>query len=543
MGKVLDIPSVQQLAGELDVLIRSRAPMISLATPEEGRCLRLLGEVSARTHHAGKPVFTWSRIGGLVQTREEGGRELAQPRRVDGTQTLGELLAHLEGRVREQGEVFTGLYLLLDAALSLAELFGDERAVVVRLLRELGEALKGTKATLIFVDPAFPEIQSLANVVARVALPRPDADEVRALVGLQLARLGQNPALAISDEPEVRERLVEAMLGLTEAQLENLLARVTIHRRGIDAGAVRLAFEGKQELVRQIPALKLTAPEPLTSFGGYPELTAYLEGIKVALSPAARAYGVPMPKGALLVGIPGTGKTHFAKVASWVLAQNLWTFYIGELLGSGGSLVGSAEIAIDQTIGLVSTAGGLLLLDEYEKMFGGAGASAASDGGVMQRVSARFLGWLAEQRTNFVIATANRVDQLDPEQIRTGRFNAVLFLDLPDLAGREDILRVHVHKRGQDPAGLALAEVAAAADAFNGAELEALVEGALLDSFRDGSGRLATEHLIGRVPTVRPIAKVKPQQIERLRQWAEDTGLLVRPSRPVGGSPLGALEV
>lgn len=544
MASALDTRSVQSIADQIDVLVRSRTPLISVATTEEGRCLRIIQDVAGREKHAHKPLFVWSRVAGLFQTAGPGVG--VAPRAVAGDLqpaqvVIDSIRACATAVPGGDASDPQGIFVLLDFAQSLAETFGDEKAILLRSLRELAREAKESRVTVFFVDPQFPEVESLRDDLTRIELPRPDEDEVRAIVGMQLAGLPDDPRLTAGAQDDTDERLIEAFRGLTEAQIESSLARCIITCRGINEDAVRVAFAAKRDLVRSIPSLELTAPEPVDSFGGYPHIIAYLHDVKLAMSPEARAFGVLPPRGLLLIGPPGNGKTFIARVASFILAQNLWTFSIGELLGAGGSLIGSAELAMKELLGIVSTAGGILLVDEYEKATGGLASSAQTDGGTMARVLARFLTFMAQQRSNFIIATANDVRTLRPEQTREGRFSRVIFVDTPKEADRVAILRVHLAKRGQDPARADLAEVAGLTERFSGAELEAVVEGAHYDCFKDGTRVVTTDHLARRAGTINPIAVVQAEQVDEVRRWAENTGLLlpetppaVRPSVPVG---------
>jgi len=500
------------LVHELDILIRARYPLIAVNTFEEGRFRRLMMAVAQLDRHRAKGLFVWSRIHGLHQVAGPG-YSLGE-RAILGTEDPLSVLEHIADAER-------GLYLLCDFAPYLAP-FGQEEPQLVRRLRELSWSVKTRPVTVLLVGPNFPEIPALEKEVKRVELPLPDEQEVVALLDIELGRLADHPDINVATDVRTREQLVQALLGLTETEIENALAKAAIAYRGIGPEVLPLILEEKRSVIRQSGALTYSHPEPADHLGGYTNLRRLLHEAAVTFTPAARAYGVEPMKGVLLVGLPGTGKDLTKKIAASILGRPLLDLDFGAVMGEGGGVIGSAATSIKRALAIATTLKGILGISEFEKAVGGLQSSARSDAGETARTIAHLLNWMQEQQDVFVIGTANDVRQLAPEQLRQGRFSQIVFVDLPTPEDRADIFRVHIARRGRDPRSFDLEELAQASDGFSGAEIEAAVKGGMLDTFMDGARELATADILRRVRAIRPTSEVKREEIEELRRWARD---------------------
>ncbi|MCC7368800.1 MAG: AAA family ATPase [Chloroflexi bacterium] len=509
---MIDTSSLAALVGELDVLIRARYPLLAVATFEELRFRRLMLAVARLERHAAKGLFWWSRPAGLRQVAGPGLGPCERP--IPGTDDPLSVLEHVEQAER-------GLYVLADFGPYLAP-FGQAEPLLVRRLRELAWAIKARPVTVLFVGPSFPELAELEKEVKIVDLVLPDEREVAGILDLQLARLADHPDVRLAVDARTREQLAQALLGLTETEIENALAKAAIARRGIGPEAVPLILDEKRAVIRRSGALAYSHPEPADHLGGYANLRLLLQQAAVTFTPAARAYGVEPAKGVLLVGLPGCGKDLAKKIAAGIFGRPLLDLDMGAVMGEGGGVIGSAATSIRRALAIATTLKAVLGLSEFEKGVGGLQSSARSDAGETARTIGTLLNWMQEQADVFVFATANDVRQLAPEQIRQGRFSHVVFVDLPTPEDRVDIFRVHLARRGREPGAFDLEALAGAADGFSGAEIEAAVKGALVDAFMDGGRDLVTADVLARVRAIRPTSEVKREEIEELRRWARE---------------------
>ena len=510
-----DTSGLAALVRELDILIRARYPLIAVSTFEELRFRRLIGAVAQLDRHKAKGLYWWSRTEGLRQAA--GPRVGPNDRPVPDTEDPFSVLEHIAAA--EQG-----LYVLCDYGAYLAP-FGSEEPQLVRRLRELAWTIKARPVTVLFVGPTFPDLPGLEKEVKRIDLPLPDEAEVGHLLRLQLERLADSAGalgVTLAVDQRTEEQLVQGLLGLTETEIENAVAKAAIAHRGIGPASLPLILEEKRAVIRQSGALTYSHPEPADHLGGYANLRQLLHEAAITFTPAARAYGVEPSKGLLLVGLPGTGKDLVKRIASSILGRPLLDLDFGSVMGEGGGVIGSGAMSIKRALGIATTLKGILGLSEFEKAVGGLQSSNSTDGGETARTIALLLNWMAEQQDVFVVATANDVRQLAPEQLRQGRFGQIVFVDLPSPADRADIFRVHLAKRARDPQSFDLEQLAEAADGFSGAEIEAAVKGGLLDAFMDGSRELAAADVLRRVRSIRPTSEVKREEIEELRRWARE---------------------
>lgn len=504
--------ALDALVRELDILIRARYPLVAVSTFEELRFRRLMLAVAHLDRHRAKGLFWWSRTQGLSQI---GGPGVGvSERTIPDTEDPFSILDHIAQAER-------GLYVLADYAPYLMP-FAQEEPQLVRRLRELAWAIKSRPVTVFLVAASLPEILSLDKEIKVVDLPLPEEREVAKLLDVELERLADNPDVRLQVDERVREQLVQALLGLTEAEIENALAKAAITHRGIGAAAIPLILDEKRDVIRQSGALTYSHPESANHLGGYANLRKLLQEAAITFTPAARSYGVEPMKGILLVGLPGTGKDLTKRIASSILGRPLLDLDMGAVMGEGGGVIGSAAMSIKRALAIATTLKGILGISEFEKGVGGLQSSARADGGETARTIGHLLNWMQEQQDVFVIATANDVRQLAPEQIRQGRFSQVVFVDLPTTQDRAEIFTVHLAKRDRDPYSFDLDELAQVSEGFSGAEIEAAVKGALLDSFMDGMRELTTADVVKRVRSIRPTSEVKREEIEELRKWARE---------------------
>jgi hypothetical protein len=501
---------LDELVRELDILIRARYPLIAVNTFEENRFCHLMTVVTTLERHHPKGLFLWSRTQGLRQVAGSG----LGPRdkNIPDTDDPLSVLDHIATADR-------GLFVLCDYVPYLAP-FGQEEPLLVRRLRELAWAIKTKPVTVLMAGPSFPSIPE--KEVKVIDLPLPDEREVTGLLDLELARLAENPDVNLAVDARAHEQLVQALLGLTESEIENALAKAAITHRGIGPESLPLILDEKRDVIRQSGALTYSHPEPADHLGGYANLRRLLQEAAVTFTPAARAFGVEPMKGILLVGLPGTGKDLTKKIASSILGRPLLDLDFGAVMGEGGGVIGSAAMSIKRALAIATTLKGILGLSEFEKGVSGLQSSARSDAGETARTIAHLLNWMQEQQDVFVIGTANDVRQLAPEQIRQGRFGQVVFVDLPTPEDRADIFRVHLRKRERDPKAFDLEQLAEASDGFAGAEIEGAVKGAVLDAFMDETREVATADVLQRVRSIRPTSEVKREEIEELRRWARE---------------------
>lgn len=494
---------------EIDVLVAARYPIIALLTHEEQRALKVLAEIAAERD---KDLVTWSITSGIcrVYADEEQplDRELRDPH-------MGlEFIDRYEGGNRGCIFVFKDFHRYLDDP------------IIVRKLRDLHVDLKSQYKTVVLLAPTFDVPIDLQKTVTIIDMPLPSEEELVQVIDM-LIQAFQQKGIPIDISDSEKNAAVKAGLGLTIDEFENVISKsVVMH------GEVRvdvIAAE-KEQIIRKSGVLEFYKDiRDISELGGLAELKKWGFLRKKAFTKEAERFGLRPPKGVLLTGVPGTGKSLTAKVLAKVLGMPLLRFDVSRIFGQ---YVGESEQHMAQALKIAdATAPVILWFDELDKMFAGSTSSGAVeiDSGVTMRVLGQFLTWLQEHRRPvFVIATANDPLRLPPELMRSGRFDEIFFVDLPTKHEREEIFSIHINKVGRDPTKFDIPKLAAESPEFSGAEIEQVVHSALYQAFFEGE-ELTTEHIAEEIRKTTPLARRRRHEIERLRRWAKEN------ARPASG--------
>lgn len=491
-------------AAELELLVRARYPLIHIVTSEELRAQELIAALAERR---GKKVYEWSSSTGLVP----GGTNLQSKK--SHAATTRDPMAALDV-ILEQVE--PALFVFKD----LHPFLNRQHPQVVRRLKDIALNLKHSLKTVILVGAVLEVPPELEKELTVLPLPLPGPDELGDLLDRIVRDVSELKQVVVALDAAGRERLLRAALGLTLGEAENVFAKIIVADGRLSGDDVQAVFAEKQQIVRKSGLLEYYASnEDFSQVGGLDVLKDWLTKRSSAFTPEARAFGLPAPRGVLLLGVQGCGKSLSAKAVGTLWQVPLLRFDMGRMFSG---LVGSSEENMRRAIAVAeSVAPAVLWVDEVDKAFAGATGPAAGDGGTSARVFGTFLTWLSEKRSPvFVVATANDISHLPPELLRKGRLDEIFFVDLPSSPERIQILRVHLAKHGRRPDLYDLATLAFNAEDFSGAELEEAINSALYEAFHEGVD-ITTEHIRTAIQSTVPLAKTMHEQIRRLRQWAE----------------------
>jgi SpoVK/Ycf46/Vps4 family AAA+-type ATPase len=384
------------------------------------------------------------------------------------------------------------------------------------------------KKHVVLLSPQEDVPKDLETDIAVVDFELPDRECLDGVVQDCLNVYPKADALTVNSDTTLRSRLVEAGLGLSRSEFENVLARSLARCKDLDLEVVN---EEKEAIIRRNGILEFYRPKETTDdIGGLGDLVSWLSKRGSAFGKKAREYGLPAPKGVLIVGIPGTGKSLTAKAVGNLWKLPLLRLDMGKVFGS---LVGESEANIRKVIQTAeAVAPCVMWIDEMEKALSGTGSSGDTDSGVTARVFGSVLTWLSEKESPvFVVATANDISSLPPELLRKGRLDEIFFVDLPDSAVRDEIFRIHLAKKGRDVDRFNVSELASASDGFSGAEIEQAVISALYDSFDDEERELTTADILKSIKETVPLSTTMRTNIEAMRDWAKNRARMAQASR------------
>lgn len=485
---------------ELEVALRARVPLIALVTPEEARAEERLLIPLAQAWRAGR-LFTWTTTRGYRYLGEGGGQseDLAAP---DPLTALDVVAAYEE----------PALFVLKDFHHYL------DNSTLQRKLRDLAVDLGAQGKHILFLSPRFHAPDDLEKEILSLDYPPPGLDELSELLASLETDLGPESS-TVRLSPEGRERLLKAALGLTLLEAESVIAKALVRDGALTDEGVDLVLAEKKQIVRRSGILEFyETAEALEDVGGLIALKSWLRRRHQAFSEDAREYGLPTPKGILLLGVQGCGKSLVAKAISREWRMPLLRLDMGRVFGK---YVGESEAAIRrvaQTAEAVAPA--ILWIDEIEKGFAGS-SSDAHDTGVSARVLGSFLTWMQEkEKPVFIFATANQIRHLPPELLRKGRFDELFFVDLPGAEERVEIFSVHLRKRRRSPERFDLPALAAKTENFTGAEIEQVVNEALYTAYAEDRRELAEPDLLAAAEEIIPIAVTMRESITAMRNWA-----------------------
>ncbi len=489
-----------RFVSDLDTLIRARYPLIYLVSWEEQRLDAILMDV-AQNH--GKALLTWSVTRGL---RRMGSRTVTMS---DSSRDPVEALASI-GKLTEPS-----LVVLKDFHPYL------ESAPVVRALRELAQDLKSTFTTVILLSPVLSIPTELEKEVSVLDVPLPGFRDLFQLLKEIITVVRQGNKARVDLTREQAEQLIKAAQGLTLSEAENAFAKAIANDGVLNQDDIRLVLDEKRQVIRKSGLLEfIGVEEGLGDVGGLDELKAWLTGRSGAFSEPARKFGLPAPKGLLLLGVQGCGKSLTAKAIASQWALPLLRLDLGRIFSS---LIGSSEENLRRAIRVAeSVSPTVLWIDEIEKGLAGSAGSAVTDSGVSARVFGALLTWLQEKTAPvFVVATANRIEALPPELLRKGRFDEIFFIDLPSAAERREVFRIHLDKRKREPERFDLDALSTAAEGYSGAEIEQAVIAGLYHAFAAGTELTQTQVMLALEETF-PLSATMSEEIARLRDWSRN---------------------
>jgi SpoVK/Ycf46/Vps4 family AAA+-type ATPase len=490
-----EVSQRQQILQDLRRFVLARASIVYIQSDEEDRVEGLLKELSVQFQPRPR-FFIWHPFQGLSDETEKI-ENTANP--VDA---MDKVIQRAEGTIY----LFEGLLPSLKTDL-----------LVARKLKDVHRALRNRYSTLFIVAPSLVVPEELQRDMTIYPLPMPDAGEIEAILAGAIAGSANAAKITETLPPDLKERVVKAAVGLSLDQAARAFRASLIGRTTADASMINAVLREKEQLIRKAGILNFVTNIPtLDEIGGLENLKSWLTKRNLVLTDKGKAFGLQIPKGVLITGVSGCGKSLCAKVFASFWGIPLLHLDMARLYdGSVGEPEKALQVALQTAEAVAPT---VMWIDEIE-----AGISVQSQkagGGTQSRVFASFLTWLQEKKGFvFIAATANVIELLPPEVLRKGRFDQIFFVTLPNAQERKAILSIHLKKNNVDLSHLNLDMLVKITEGFNGAEIEQAVSGAMVEAFN--SNRAINEQdIVIAVGSIVPLSTTMREEIGRMERWA-----------------------
>jgi AAA+ superfamily predicted ATPase len=480
-------------AEEIRKHIISKYSLINVVTFEDFRCGKTLAELCKVGFKTPLEFFSWSSTEGLVQN----------DKKIDNT--------HDPIKALDFVFAFEGSAIFL-----FKDLYTDLKTnpKLVRKLRDAYQALKNNFKTIIMTSPTPYVPNELSKEVALVDFPLPTSAELEKLFAMTLESVKGVP-VELTDQD--KDDFVKSATGLTWDEARLAFLHSFSGRKTITRDAVKVVIEEKSRIVRKDGILEyIDVDFAMSEIGGLDNLKEWLLARTRFFSKEAQKFGLSAPKGLLLTGIAGCGKSSCVKAISQYWRLPLMRLDMTKIYGG---VVGNPEESMRRALITVEAVAPVILwIEEIEK---GVAGFTQGDGGVTARIFSSFLTWMQEKKSLvFVAATANQIDQLPPELLRKGRFDEIFFTDLPDEKERSEIFKVHIAKRNHDPAKFKLVDLAKATPGFSGAEIEQVVASGMYTAFSQ-KRKFNDLDLYKEVAKTVPLSTTMSEQIKEIKRWAD----------------------
>jgi SpoVK/Ycf46/Vps4 family AAA+-type ATPase len=519
-------------ADDLQTLLRGRFPYIYVVSWEEDRVTDQILELNDDPKSIGtkRVIYSWTVTQGLVRDPWGPSPELVcradhQKQGRSHFDLALKTLDHIAGVQDPAIFVLKDFHIFLGDTNSGGRAEGDP--IIVRRIRDLSVILrrKAVPQNVVFISPTLKLHQDIEKSVTVLDFPLPDHTQIQEFLENMVAANAGSHKLRFNLQAEDKERLSKAALGLTLQEAENAFAKAIVRDNSLSSDDVDTILEEKSQAIRRNGILEYVRAEvSVDMIGGLENLKAWLAKRSSSWLDSAKEYSLPPPKGILITGVPGCGKSLTAKAMSAMWRLPLVRLDMGRIFSG---LLGSSEENFRRAIQTATAiAPCILWIDEIEKGLGN--SMSPLSGGTSQRVFGTFLTWMQEKTAPvFVIATANDISALPPEMMRKGRFDEIFFVDLPTFSERVEVFRVHLKRRHRDNAvwrDLAITDslctrLSELTDGFVGAEIEQAIVSALFDAYAD-SRPVRGEDIEKAITSTVPLSQTQREQIVRLREWA-----------------------
>ena len=486
------------MLAQLKLLIQAGNPLVSIVSHDEEGVTESVRRVAEAL---GLPFFEWTVTTGMAQT---------MPSKADIGVKPGKAQQALEYILDNNGK--KEIYFLKDLGPHCKDPY---------VLRQIREIYLRRKVSVVLLD-LEPLPESVHRLAVSVDMPLPSAEELEKVIRdtFRDARDASFEEITSSVSKRDIEQMAQTLRGLTKGEASRVVAAAIFDDNALTTSDLPRLVEYKRNLLKSAGCLEAIAVNvAVDEIGGLDNLKRWLAKRRGATTARAREYGLDQPRGILLLGVQGCGKSLCAKIvaADWQIPLLrldpgiLYQKYIGE-----------SETRLREALAQAQAMAPVVLwIDEIEKAFASA-SSTSADGGLSQRMFGTLLSWMQDHRSPiFIVATANDIEALPPELMRKGRFDEVFFVDLPNAAARKTILDIHLRRRGRDPHRFALDTIANATDGFSGAELEQLIISAMYSAFPKFE-ELTDAHLLAEKTTTKPLSTLMRERIIELREWAKD---------------------
>jgi len=479
------------------LLINSRNPMVTVETGEEQRFVDLLEHVAA---DLGIPLYVWSVTTGLGRSGGSGLYNTDQPEQA---------LANI---TTVQGDA---IFLLKD--------FGRycDNDKISRRLRDLADGFRTARRSIVILGAAIqlpPEVDADA---VEFQLGLPSVEELTTGVKATLAELNRMQGISTTLDTIGLSQLAKNLAGLPEEDALRVLRQCVLTRGKADAALLDDVLDAKRQALHTDGLLETVKRDAsFSDVAGLQKLREWIAKRKSALTPEGQKFGLVPPKGVLITGVQGCGKSLAARAVAGEWGYELARLDAGALYDK---YVGESERRLRKALDVAQKIAPVVLwIDEIEKAFASAGSSGDADAGLSQRLLATLLTWMQDREAGvFLAATSNNITILPPEMLRKGRFDEIFFVDLPDVKARVDLFGLHIRKRGRDTAAFDLAKLAMASNGFSGAEIEQVIVAGLYSAFSQKQ-QLTTEILIAEIQATQPLSVTRAEEITEIRNWARN---------------------
>lgn len=481
---------------DLELLIESRYPIIAIESFEEQRVELILQRTALDLE---MPLFVWTVADGLRRS----GSDTPLPDGKNPARALA-MVADLTG---------DGIFFFKDLHRFLTEM------EVVRRLHDTAQHFVRRRGAIVLSGPRVDLPDELRELTAPFKLELPNDEELRTLARRVINDFTSQHRVKVQLSDVEFERLVDLLKGLTLFEAERVIARSILDDLVLDRRDLEHIAAIKKDLLEREALLDfIPAQETMTDIGGLEHLKAWLAKRRQAFTAEGRTFGLTAPKGILLIGVQGCGKSLVARAIARDWGLPLLRFEPARLYDK---YIGESEKHLERALSVAERlAPCVVMIDEIEKGFA-YGGSAEADAGLSRRVFGRLLTWLQERTAQvFVAATCNDILQLPPELVRKGRFDEIFFIDLPRRDERKAIFEIHLRKRKRDPGAYDLESLADASEGFSGAEIEQAIVSASYTAFA-GAEDVTTAHILDELRATHPLSAVRQEEISALRQWAQ----------------------